>query len=145
LELKKYPLDFAALEKGQDFSIAELEKISGHKAESDKFRFFVLALQASIHDKRGFTCKVHADGSMRILSDTEAAKHNQKLFTWDVTSMFRRYYLNCQVDTANLSENDKRVHERNILVQSRYLGALTTTRKELARPKQAQKTLEEKK
>lgn len=129
--ISKYPIDFDAVRKGDEFPPEELEDIFGKKPGTDEFRFAVLGLQSLIQERTGFTVKGMSSGGLRVLTDAEAAEHNQRIFAQNLRGMVARHALNCQVDVDNLSSDQKLKHDRNLLSQSRYVSALAHTTKQL--------------
>lgn len=128
----KYPLDFDALFKGQYITQAELEKITGKTAGTDEYQFALLSLQSQIQSETSCTVKISNKYELRVLTDEEASRHNYKLFLQNIRGMRSRFELNTAVDTAELSDEQKGKHERNLVVQSMYIQAITRTAKQIA-------------
>lgn len=128
----KYPLDFDAIFKGQVITQAELEQITGKKSGTDEYQFALLSLQSMIQEKTSCTVKISNKVELKVLTDEEASQHNYKLFLQNVRGMRSRFELNTAVDVAELSEGQRTKHERNLVVQSLYVQAITTTAKQIA-------------
>ena len=128
--LSKYPIDFSALRKGDEFSNQDLSVIVGKMPGTDEFRFAVMGLQGAIQDATSFTVKIISSG-MRVLTDPEAAIHNHRLFEQNRRGMFSRLHLNTAVDSSALSDDQRSKHERNIVTESRYVSALLRTTKQI--------------
>lgn len=127
----KYPFDYDQLKKGDELSPEEIERITGKKPGTDEYRFAVMGLQALIQDRTGYTAKCQSDGSLKVLTDPEAAEHNRKLFAQNLRAMANRHTLNTQVDVDNLPEDARRRHDQTLMVQSRYVSAMIRTTKEI--------------
>jgi hypothetical protein len=128
----KYPLDFDAIVKGQVITQAELEQITGKRPGTDEYQFALLSLQQMIQEKTSCTVKICSKVELKVLTDEEASQHNHKLFLQNVRGMRSRFELNTAVDMGELSEGQRAKHERNLVVQSLYVQAITTTAKQIA-------------
>ncbi|HEV8189480.1 MAG TPA: hypothetical protein VGP83_17125 [Pyrinomonadaceae bacterium] len=127
----RYPLDWELLQKGDVLDAETLKDITGKTPGSDEFRFACMGLQALIQEKTGFTVKLPSDNSLRVLTDPEAAAHNERLFWQFMRSMVTRHTLNCSVDVDNLEATQRAQHDRTLLAQSRYVSAVAQTTKEI--------------
>jgi hypothetical protein len=130
--MAKFTIDFDSLKKGDELSTERLEEMLGKKANTDEFRFAVMSVQSLIQERTGYTVKCGSDCALRILTDAEASEHNQKLFQQNLRAIANRHALNCQVDVDNLSEDQRKKHDRALMVQSRYVGAIVQTTRNLA-------------
>jgi len=128
-ELRKHPVDFDALQKGQEFTVVDLSEILGQKPDTDGFRFGVLGLQDQIHKRTGYTAKTTSDKGLRILTDPEASKHNNRYFMQHLRGAVNRHTLMIQVDVDNLTDDDRKLHDNSVMRQSRYVSAIVQTRK----------------
>lgn len=135
MEIQKFPIDFDALTKGQEFTPVQLREILGKEPGTDAYRFAVMGLQALIHERTGFTAKCLTDGSIRVLTDAEAAEHNPKIFAQNLRSLILRHTLSTQVDVDNLNTEQRRNHDRNLMIQSRYISSIKGVTKQLAAQK----------
>lgn len=126
----QYPIDFDAVTKGQTFTTEELERITGQSPGTDAWVWELRGLQDGIQRRRLFTVKNNGL-ELRVLTDTEAALHNQKLFRQNMRGMFARHRLDLAVDQSNLTPDERDRHGDNLITQSRYLTALTQTTKEI--------------
>jgi hypothetical protein len=130
--VRKYPIDYDALQKGDELTAEQLRDVLGKKPGTDEFRFAVMSLQALIQEKTGLTVKCTSDNGMRVLTDAEAAEHNRKLFAQNYRAMMFRHSLNAQVDVDNLSADQRSKHDRTLMVQSRYVSAMAGVTKFLS-------------
>lgn len=128
----KYPIDFDLLEKGQTITVEELTTILGKKPGTDPYQFALLGLQALVNEKTALTAKITDKFELRILTDEEAARHNYKLGIQGVRAMRYRHQKALEVDIALLSDESRNQHERNLIVMSRYVSAITATSKQIA-------------
>lgn len=131
--LDRYPIDFGLLKKGDEFNRQQLEDILGEKAGTEKFQFARLALQGMIHERTDFTAKCMGDDGLRILTDPEASEHNAKRFDQGLRAMAFRHQRNALVDVEQLSEDQRRKHDRQLMIQSRYVSAMVKVSRMLAK------------
>ena len=134
-EATPYPLDFDALEKGQTLPAGELERITNEKRGTNDYRFAVLKLTGRIQDElrdRGRPVTVCTKGDdLLILTDAEASIHNEELYKQRLRQLVRTHRRACEVDVANLTEQQKQEHDGRLLVQGRLLQALAAEKKKL--------------
>lgn len=128
----KYPIDFDAVRKGDEFTPERLADILGKQPSNDAFRFAVLGLQVLIQERTGLTVKGTPEGGLRVLVDSEAAEHNRRLFSQNMRALGTRHALNCQVDVDNLSPEQRAKHDRTLLTQSRYVSAIVSTTRSMS-------------
>jgi len=134
-EIKQYPLDFSALEKGTNILQEQIEEIYKVKAGSNEYDLKKLELQNRIEVElalRGLLVTVKSvKNGLRILTDPEAAIHNQKRFNNELKTLARVHSRKAAVDTANLNETEKVIHQRDLHDQGRYMQALNTVRRQI--------------
>lgn len=130
----EYPIDFESVEKGRFFPNSELETVLGCQQSATAFRFAVMGLQRMIHSRTGFTCKIAEDG-LRVLTDCEAATYNHRRHMNHRRGMIRRHLLALEVDAAKLTDEQRKEHEQNLIVQGRNVQALIQARKGITSPR----------
>jgi hypothetical protein len=123
--LEKYPLNFDSINKGDTLSCEKLQHVTGKTPGTDEYRYAILGLQALIHERTEFTVKIQVDGSLRILTDPEASDHNNKLVLQGYRMICSRHERSLMVDVENLTEEQRTRHDSRLLIQSRYVTALT--------------------
>ena len=131
----KYPLDFEALEKGYVITAAEIEKISGKQRGTDEYKFAQLSLKERVEREMALlgkpaTCKCERD-DLRILTDSEAAKHTHDLFMQAISAMRRNFGRKASVDIENLTDEERKRHEHQLINQGRYVQALSAVGKQI--------------
>lgn len=99
--------------------------------DTPKYRFFLLQLQQTIQDATGFTVKIHEQYELRVLTDSEAYQHNARLQKRYVRGIHKRHKMLQNVETRNLTDSEKREHERVMVVSGYYVGALSKAKTEL--------------
>lgn len=123
-----YPLDFAALAKGQSIRPHQLEQILGVTASDEQcFRFAVLHLKEEIEQRCGFTVRTSDEFGLLILTDAEATRYNWTETQRGVNKIRKRHWLNMQVDITKLTEMERRQFERELLVQGHLSLAIEST------------------
>jgi len=121
--MARYPIDFDLLLKGQVLTAENLAHISGCQPGTTKYEFFCMTLAQMIFSETGFTAKRCGD-DLRILTDSEAAQYNARRVEQHVRGVFQRFEMLVSVDMANLSIDEKRDYERQLLNKGRYVQAL---------------------
>lgn len=127
-----YPLDVSELNKGDTLSVDRMESMTGKKCGTDEFRFAVMSVQEFIHAKSELTAKALGDGALRILTDAEASDHNARLFAQGLRMVFSRHERGLQVDVDQLTPDQRKRHDARLISQSRYVSALSQSRKEIS-------------
>jgi len=128
----RYPLDFETLHKGDILSRDYLEQVLA-KAEEGDFGLQVLDLIHRI-EVCGFTCRTQDESktgrlaALRILSDSEAARYNPLRCEQHMAGFGRRLKLAAQVLTTNLTEQERRDFEAQLIHKSRIYQAIQQTR-----------------
>ena len=131
---QKHPMDFDALNKGAFISPAEVERIMGvPQSNVARFTLAGLRLRAIIHRQlrirdRPATC-VCRKGGIAVLTDSEAAVYNAKRFRHGLRHSARSYRRAVSVDVTQLTEEERRDHDRNLVLNSRILSAVARERK----------------
>ena len=135
----RHPLDFDALKKGDVLARAHLERLIGREGAEPMpegtFRLRVLALSRMIEDECNLTTSIHCDGktgllkSLELLTDSAAAKRNPKLCDQFMQAFRRRLTLSGRVDVSNLSENERRSFEAEMIQKSRMYQAARSARR----------------
>lgn len=136
-DIQYFPLDFDALQKGDSISPEHLEKLTEKTRGTDAYNLAVLALRERIireckDREKHFTVAV-VKGHLRILTDEEAAVYNMRTFR----AAFRRQHRSLRmmantVNTAALSDTQKKEHERNLIVCGKMLQAARSARAQIA-------------
>lgn len=130
---EKYPFDFDALDKGDVIPAERIEEITGHKRQEAAYGIALMALQSQVQSElllRGRPVVVRCDkGALRILTDPEAADHTAKLFAQRKRQLVRAHGYGMRVQVANLDEQTRLSHERNIVVQGAQLAAMHDARR----------------
>lgn len=126
-ETKRYPLDFDAIAKGDQWTPDELEQITSTRRGTTQYQFACLELRMRIMreclDRGKPVTAAMVKGSLRVLTDEEASLYNAKIFRVGQRKSARSLGRLSRVNIANLTESQKQEHERNILVFGRMLAA----------------------
>lgn len=130
-----YPLDYATLVKGQMIHAEHIEKITGAKRGSDRYRLGMLGLKQSIEketDALGRPMIVREiQSELRILTDAEAAKYLARRRKSHVRGVCRSFKRQAKVDTANLTVDQRKEHETQMLLTGRYVSAMRSARRKV--------------
>mgnify|MGYP001600517928 CR=1 FL=1 len=133
---RQHPIDDANLVKGRRFTVAEIAAATGYAASHPKFTFARMSLAYSYIPRRmailGRPCSVLIDcGEIVICDDAQAATYQSKRFRRGFRAAGRAHKHNLQVDQGRLSEEQRKTHERNLLVQGAVLTAAASAKRQL--------------
>lgn len=136
------PYFYDNLVKGSRLSIEKLERMLGirQKEKPQDFEWACRRLQSDIHDHTELTVVIRADG-LEVLTDDQASSYNDRLFQHGLRVMFRRHAKNLEVDVANLAEDRRMTHDRNLNRNGRLLGALQSEQRKIRLESQPPKQL----
>lgn len=130
----RYPLEFAELQKGDTLERAQLIDILGRKAEG-MFKLAALALARLIEEECDCTVKAEHTGAtgellrLRLLTDAEAARYNPAMCDRHLRGFSRRLKLAIRVNRDNLTQDEQRRLEAQIMMKSRQYQAIRAARK----------------
>ena len=134
-QVNHYPLNFGALKKGDRFSVEQLAEIVHCHQGSAKFQLKVLALRGRIDDElkaRGTLWTVKSDhGALVICEDSDAAITNRKRGRKAIRQFARSHARNLAVDQTKLTDDERKQHERTLLVNGSVLCAIKKERTKL--------------
>jgi hypothetical protein len=131
MNIRRDPLDFEALKKGDRILVDEMEVITGHKRDSLKFARDVQSLCAKVERelaRRGYpvTCRM-LDLGLAVLTDKEASEYNDHRFRDGLGLAVKSHGKANAVDQRNLDDGDKKRHDRRLEIQGRYMQAVVKT------------------
>lgn len=135
----RYPMDYDALNKGDVLPAELLERLLRARRGTEVYRLGLLGLRDQVVRECGlrgrhFTVVVRRD-QLCVLTDEEAAEYNARAFHHGVRRSKRSLRRLVQVDAAALTAEQRREHERNVLVCGKMLqSALNERRLLTARP-----------
>lgn len=133
-EIKYYPLDFDALNKGDQIPQERLEEITGTRRGTQEHSFAVLALRgrimAELRDRGKHVSVRISHGALQVLTDEQAAVYNVRLFRHGLRKSVRSYKRLANVNAQGLDSAQKRDHDRNLLVLGKMLAAARRARRE---------------
>jgi hypothetical protein len=132
VEFDKYPLDFAALTRGDVLEIATLERVFGveYVPGADIWKFALMGLQEQIHHKTELTCVTERD-RIRVLTDAEASATNAQRIAAHRAGIFRRNVKLMQVDRGALDGDQLQEHDRRLRSASAACAALLSAKHEV--------------
>jgi hypothetical protein len=127
-ERREYPFDTDSLEKGGRIPARDIEDAYGVRQGTAEYSFAMLRakdyIARSVLDKRGEVWTiVERDGELRILTDSEAAKENERTILLKMRSVARAHHRALNVDRAQLTEEERDVHDRNLQRRGRQIAS----------------------
>lgn len=132
-ETQKYPLDFAALKKGDVISQEKLVEIIGLEPTDPRYRIEVLKLRHHIEftlATQNYWVTIKEDsGNLCILTDGESAVYNDKQFKNNINRALRSYDRLLRVDNNNLTMSEQKRHFRNLETNGKVIQAISSTTK----------------
>lgn len=136
MTVRRTPIDFEALEKGRVFTVEEIEEIVGLDAEHEHFPLRRLALMSRIEREmaeRGRpVCLRQEQGSIKVMTDPEAAEYQPKEFDRHRRGMARSLRRLGHIDGALLDEAQRQELEANSIRMGRIYAAIQKERKQIS-------------
>lgn len=135
-DAKRWPFDFHAIYKGDTITPDQCERIIGMSREQKRYALKLVKL-AEILEKglrrigRKCTVRCLRDG-IRVLTDAEAAEHNDAMVHQHLRGARRSVRRQSDVDTSNLSDGQRKQHEKALIRNGMMLQAARLRRIELA-------------
>lgn len=131
---ERYPVDYDAIEAGHVISRSRLAVILGERPGSHTFRYKLTALQRQVEQElwdRGKQLTVAQDhGDLLILDGVAASRHNRRRSRQYARRFARSHRRLMAVDVGKLSEEERREHDRALVVQGAMLAGLVAGRGE---------------
>ena len=120
-----FPIDFNILEKGQTLSLGELkEAIPGVEFPSASWNFSCLSLVQKIEDQCGLIARVMNNHTeIQILTDSEAEAWTRARYEKSLQSQVRQIRRRALINTAELSETERRTYETSTGAMIRITAA----------------------
>jgi hypothetical protein len=145
MKTTEYPIATDELQKGDVITIDELESATEARRDSPRFWAAVLRVSDYIAARfrdRGEIVTIRQDGgALRILTDEEATVYNERAAECGLAKMGRALVRQMGVDVRNLTEGQRRDHERRLLVQSKTLQAARAGRRAALQPAKYERTV----
>jgi hypothetical protein len=133
-DVRRFPIDFDAVQKGDSWAPDVLEELTSTRRGTVSYQFACLELRARIMREcldRGKPVTVAmVKGSLRVLTDEEAALYNVKTFKSGLRRSVRSVKRLARVNPANLNEAQRAEHERNLTLCSLMMTAARKARRE---------------
>lgn len=134
--VKRYPIDFDSLAKGDIVAVETIEQILEVKHGTTAYQLGCLGLCGEIEKQMSYrgprpTLKI-SKGAILILHDNEATITSERRIRNDLHRAVRNYGRLTQVVIANLTDEEKTQHDRRLMSQGRLLQALARERKAMA-------------
>jgi hypothetical protein len=131
-----YPLDIAALEKGDHIPVEMCEPYTKSRDRNNKaYSLELEQLKEKIEKRlqdlgRNWTLSCPR-GGISILTDAEAATENKRRFDLHVRGMGRRLRKNMGVDASPLDSDTRKSHEHNIISMTMQVSACKRARRQV--------------
>ena len=137
-EIAYFPLDVRQLHKGQVIEVLEIERITGTPRRHAEYPLKVLWLRTKIEKElrklgQTLTMRIHK-GALVICDDSDAAKYNRRQGRLKIRAYRRAHKRNVAVDMSKLTADERRDHERTLVIQGTLLGAIHSAKRQLAGP-----------
>jgi hypothetical protein len=131
-QLEKYPLDFAALEKGSWLEGNALVRAVGTTPEHTiKWRLGLLSLQQKIEAQTNILCCENHD-RIRLMTDVESREHTQRGWLRHYRGLKHQVFRRSRVDLSMIPSTEQQEMESETRVM---VGVTLATRAELKRQK----------
>lgn len=124
-----YPVDFKEVEKGDTFSINEVERIFGVTFGTDSYRFACMSLIQDIHrwtmhHRRPMRARV-VKHAVHIMTDPEASEYGAIRHQNTLSTLAKNHQLTKDtVDVSQLSEGQRSAHLKALTSQASTLLAI---------------------
>jgi len=123
----------STLHKGDTFSAAQLEMLFDAPRESKAYRLQLIGLQTRIQDEsntqnRPLLCKTEQD-CLIIMTDLQASVYKAYQHRQAIRKLYRTLRHQQRVDIANLSKEETKNHEKEIINQSRIVQVVKRERR----------------
>lgn len=134
---EKYPIDVERLNKGDYIQQSEVERLMGVNFEKDhkSFNFALMTLVKFIETtskKLGSPLLCCSEkGGVRILTDSDALVHRSDRHKRNIRSLIRTAEDVGYIDGENLTNEEKSLHDREMICQSRIVQSVMKERKKL--------------
>jgi len=135
-EVRRHPIDFDELQPGSSIPAAIIERVTETKREDYKdYKLALLKMSKAVQTElvsRGRPWRVVSRGDdLFILTDSEAMAYADRRFQRNLAGLAREHAWNLQINTANLTLEERQEHERTIIVQSKFLQSIKGVKREL--------------
>lgn len=133
---ERSPIDYDAIRKGDFISPELIERVTATKrADYKTYNFALMGFKVELEremQRRGhpIVSKTEGDG-IRVLTDAEAVEYTASRHKNIAGQMVRNHVRSVAgVDTRNLSADQLRRHERDVIARSRELQAMKDSRRQ---------------
>jgi hypothetical protein len=131
----KFDVDYSHLEIGDEISQSECEAIVQATIEQAVYSIRVMQLCEQISKQLWAVGKRYTvatvRGRIRVLTHEEASIYNASRFENSIDKMKRCHTRLLAVDTGELNEERRRMHERECINTSKMLAVIGQTKKEI--------------
>lgn len=136
MQTEKYPFDFDAMQKGDLIPAEIIESIVKLPRTDRQFALKLLGLKEQIEDEldargRPVVAKCERDG-IKILTDEEARPYTEQQFKIGARKLRRAHLKTCLIDQSNLNDEDRKLHDSQMLIQGAKLAAFRRVRPNLS-------------
>jgi len=132
-DVTRFPVDYDALAKGDVIPAKELSRIVGEPMRSYEYQYKITALTKEIETElwsRGkpWTVRIR-NGDIVILTDAEASDYNAERVDKMRRGIYRSHRRMMAVDVAQLTTEERALHDRNAVRSGMVVAALLATRR----------------
>ena len=130
----RYPFDYDELDKGDIISAETLEELTGYERGTQDYNLQLMVLQNQIMDEmevrdRPMTVRIHK-GGLELLTDAQASVYNHGRGESGLRQMKGAVKRLGWTDMMKLTDEERKNHDRTVLIQSRMLQGAMKGRKE---------------
>jgi hypothetical protein len=130
----KWPIDFSALDYGDVIPNEVLVDYYGISEDDEGFRFkqidFIQLVDSELRSRGIIATICVRDSQIKILTHEEAAEYNRRRFNCHVAGMARVHEKNMHVSSQELSKENRDIHTKTVMFQSKALQAVLKTKSE---------------
>jgi len=126
-----YPIDYSALNLGDYITPEKLERVTGHKVNTNEYDFALLNLCNEIADRmvpknNGYSVTCCREGAgIRILTNEDAARKNWRYREQSLNRLARSTNKLLTLDRSALTSEDREIHDRRALIAGRMQQLIT--------------------
>ena len=135
MDVKQYPIDYDAVDKGTVIPVEEVERLVNAKVGTEKFALASLGLRQRIErdlENLGRPMRVAQEHhAIALLDDETAASYGARLFNRCMRGMMRHHRLNgVAVEVGQLTAKSRTEFERNMEINGKTLQGMISARRE---------------
>ena len=132
IETTPFPVDYETLQPGDTIPAERLEIICGCSRHSPSYRPSVQRLRTQVQramEDRGKLFMLRCRGfDLEVVGEADAAGHCRRRNRVRRREMLRAFVATAAVDVSKLTADERREHERTVMIESKYAMAALSVR-----------------